>query len=366
MQYKRKISEQIYALVILLSIISCVAIYFAQQTGQYENNFVLQQILFFIVGLGICFLISKSNITFVRKHVFWFYGGAIILLLGIVLKVPFTQEVNGATRWYRLAGFSLQPSELVKGIFVFVMAHFAAKYEKNPVKQFFVLASLGLPVLLLLYKQPDLGTTIVYFVTAFTILLVANKSWKWIVGITTTAVLSVSFFLFLLLNHMEWLEMLGFKKYQFARIFTWLDPASDPDGAYQVNLSLRAIGSGMLTGRNGNVYIPESHTDMIFSSIGNQFGFIGVSCLLIVFILFIKVLIEAGLTMKKSFSTYLFAGFAMCFAFNIFENIAMSIGLMPLTGIPLPFISYGGSSILGNMICTGIMLAVIRSDSELE
>lgn len=362
----RKESEKIISLVVLLSIMSCIAIYFAQQTGQYEKNFVFQQVIFLIFGFGLCYLVSKSPIDFIRKHIFWFYGAAVVLLLGIVLKVPFTQEVNGATRWYRFAGFSLQPSEVIKGVFVLAMAHFAAKYEKTPVKQLLVMGGLALPILLLLYKQPDLGTTIVYFVTMLTIMLIANRSWKLIAGIISAAVLSVSLFLFLLLNHMEWLEMFGFKRYQFARIFTWLDPASDPNGAYQVNLSMKAIGSGMLSGRNGSVYIPESHTDMIFSTIGNQFGFIGVSILLIVFILFIKELIEAGLNMKKSFSMYLFAGFAMCFAFNIFENIAMSIGLMPLTGIPLPFISYGGSSVFGNMICIGIMLAVIRYDAQLE
>lgn len=366
MRYNKKMSEQICIFVVLLGIMSCIAIYFAQQTGQYQNNFVLQQILFFVVGFGVCFLIAKSNMAFIRKHIIWFYSAAVLLLLGIVLNVPFAQEVNGATRWYRLGGFSLQPSELVKGIFILVLAHFAAKYEKKPIKQLLIVGGLACPILLLLYKQPDLGTTIVYLVTMLTILLIANKSWKLIASLILAGILSVSGFLFLLLNHMEWLEAIGFKKYQFARIFTWLDPASDPNGAYQVNLSLKAVGSGLLTGRNGNMYIPESHTDMIFSAIAHQFGFIGVSLLLIVFIFFIKILIETALNMKKSFSSILFAGFAMCFAFNIFENIAMSIGLMPLTGIPLPFISYGGSSILGNMICIGIMLAVIRYDHEIE
>ncbi|WP_163655659.1 FtsW/RodA/SpoVE family cell cycle protein [Listeria sp. PSOL-1] len=355
--------KSLVAMIILFSLISCSAIWLAQQTNQYDTDFLKIQIIFLMMGSVICLLISRVSIEFWRKHIIWIYVLMLILLVGIIIPNPLVPDINGAKRWYRILGFSLQPSEIIKSFFILVLAHFAANKHVNLKRQQFILTVLIIPVLLLLFKQPDLGTTIVYFVTAFAIVLLAMKSVKWILGICSLLAVSFSVFMYLVIYHVEWLEKIGLHKYQFARIYTWLDPASDPNGAYQVNLSLQAIGSGQLTGYGGKqLYIPESHTDMIFSAIANHFGFIGVSILLLIFILFIQRLIMVSLQMKNMFSSYVFAGFAVLYAFNIFENIAMSVELMPLTGIPLPFLSYGGSSVLGNFIALGIMLAVIRDD----
>ncbi|MBC2177569.1 FtsW/RodA/SpoVE family cell cycle protein [Listeria booriae] len=365
MTQQKKFSETLVVLVCLLSIMSCVAIFMAQQTNQYDANFFRMQLMYILVGFTVCYLISKINIAFVRDHIIWLYIAILILLVGILIPNPFVEAVNGATRWYQLAGFSLQPSEITKSAFIIVLAHFAVKYEQNLWKQLAVFWSLAVVVLLFIMKQPDLGTTIVYFISAFTISILAIKSTKAIIAIILSFIVTISAGLYLVIYNVAILEKLGFHSYQFTRVYTWLDPASDPNAFYQIDRSLKAIGSGTMFGSNGtSVYIPESHTDMIFSTIANQFGFIGVSILLIIFMLFIHQIIVTALSMKSKFSTYVLAGFAMMFAFNIFENIAMTIGMMPLTGIPLPFISYGGSSILGNMIALGTMLAVIKSDAK--
>ncbi|WP_036065531.1 FtsW/RodA/SpoVE family cell cycle protein [Listeria grandensis] len=363
MQTNNRLRESLVVIICILSIISCLAIFMAQQTNQYNTNFFRMQVVYIIIGFGTVFLLSKLNMTFVRANILWVYLAMVILLVGILIPNPLVSTINGATRWYQFPGISLQPSEVAKSMFIIVIAHFAAKYERVIWKQLLITWSLVAVILLLIMRQPDLGTTIVYFVSAFTISILALKSTKLIITILASLVVAVSGGLYLVVYHVTLLEKIGFKSYQFRRIHTWLDPASDPNSFYQVDRSLKAIGSGTMSGNNSSsVYIPESHTDMIFSTIANQFGFIGASLLLILFMLFIHQLIIAALHMKNSFSTYVIAGFAMMFAFNIFENIAMTIGLMPLTGIPLPFISYGGSSTLGNMIALGTILAVIKND----
>ncbi|RDX02187.1 FtsW/RodA/SpoVE family cell cycle protein [Listeria kieliensis] len=347
-------------LLFFLSIASCIAIYFAEQTGQYSTNFLFQQILFLAISSVVCFVLSKWPLQSIRKWLWLIYPIFILLLIGL----QFTTETNGARRWYKLLGFSFQPTEILKSFFILALAAVAVRYEKKPAKQILALTLTAVPILFLIFREPDLGSTIVYFVTFFAILLIANASRKWIFTLLLSAFTVFSAIFYVVFYHLEWLRVVGLEPYQFARILSWIDPSSDPSASYQVNLSLVAVGSGGMSGRSGQIYIPESHTDMIFSTIANQFGFIGASLLLFLFLLFIQVLIRFALDAKTRFSVYIYTGFAVYFAFNIFENIAMTIGLMPLTGIPLPFISYGGSSVLGNFIAIGILLAVSRYEKE--
>ncbi|EUJ19867.1 FtsW/RodA/SpoVE family cell cycle protein [Listeria aquatica] len=347
-------------LLFFLSVTSCVAIYFAEQTSQYTTNFLLQQILFFAVSSLVCFVLSKWKLPSIRKWLWLIYLLFILLLLGL----RFTTETNGARRWYKLLGFSFQPTEILKSFFILALAAVAVRYEKKPAKQILALIVTAVPILFFIFREPDLGSAIVYFVTFFAILLIANASRKWIFALLLSAFTIFSAIFYVIFYHLEWLQLVGIEPYQFARILSWIDPSSDPSASYQVGLSMIAVGSGGIIGRSSQIYIPESHTDMIFSTIANQFGFIGVSVLLFIFLLLIQVLIRLALDAKNSFSVYAYTGFAVYFAFNIFENIAMTIGLMPLTGIPLPFISYGGSSVLGNFIAIGILLAISRYEKE--
>jgi rod shape determining protein RodA len=155
---------------------------------------------------------------------------------------------------------------------------------------------------------------------------------------------------------------LGFQSYQFARIDTWLHPATDTSGdGYQTYQSLKAIGSGQLTG-NGwgalKVYVPVRESDMIFSVIGESFGFIGGALLIALYFGLIYLLVRATFRAQSAFYAYIATGVVMLVLFHVFENIGMSIGLLPLTGIPLPFISQGGSSLIGNLIGVGLVLSI--------
>lgn len=362
----QKIKQNLIMLTVLLALISCYIISLAEKSNQYSANFMLMQIVFLVIGAVVCIAFSKCSIAFIRRNIWYFYGGVLLFLLILLIPNPLAPVLNGARRWYRFAGFSLQPSEIFKSFFILLLAHIAIKYEKQSWKQKGIMLLAGIPILLLIFKQPDLGTTIVYGITAFVILLFTIKSATWIIGLIIGMLSSVFLFGYVLLKHVVWLEKVGLHPYQFRRIYAWLDPENNPNDAYQVNLSLKSIGSGTLSGNHASgttMYIPESHTDMVFSTIGNQFGFIGVSLLLCIFMLFLLQIVSAAMQMKRPFSMLVLTGFATMYAFNIFENIAMVIGLMPLTGIPLPFISYGGSSVLGNMIALGIMFAVINEDS---
>jgi rod shape determining protein RodA len=157
-------------------------------------------------------------------------------------------------------------------------------------------------------------------------------------------------------------KYLGVKQYQFGRIYAWLNPEGykSAEGYHLLN-SLKAIGSGQIFGKgvgHGQVYIPENHTDFIFSVIGEQFGFIGTSIVISLFFLLIYHIIKVSIETTEPFNSYLCTGVISLFVFHVFQNVGMTIGLLPITGIPLPFISYGGSSLIGSMMAIGLIFSI--------
>lgn len=157
-------------------------------------------------------------------------------------------------------------------------------------------------------------------------------------------------------------KYLGVKQYQFGRIYSWLDPYNyQSSEGYQLTKSMLAIGSGQTIGKglaNRDVYLPESQTDFIFSVIGEEFGFIGASVLISLFFLLIYHITKVGMETKNKFYTYICVGIISMITFHVFQNIGMTIGVLPITGIPLPFISYGGSSLMGNMLGIGLIFSI--------
>ena len=172
----------------------------------------------------------------------------------------------------------------------------------------------------------------------------------------------VAVVMYLAIWQRPWMEKMGVDPYQFKRIDSWLDPQSySQDAGMQLLRSLLAIGSGQTAGKgfgNREVYMPESHSDFIFSTIGEEFGFIGGSIVIILFFILIFQLTRTGLETKNQFYSYLCTGVIAMMSFHAFQNIGMTIQLLPITGIPLPFISYGGSSLLSNMIAMGMILSI--------
>lgn len=368
-QQRSKIDYTIVFVLILLMIISAVAIYSAPLPAHFKTaNFHIKQIMWYAVGaLGI---VAVMIIDYDRlRHVTWYiYGIGVALLLGLSLGVPGTVTRKGATSWYNIPGFGeFQPSELMKLFLIITLSHIIAKHnETYPIRTIredlllvgkIALASL-LPLALIL-KQPDLGTTLVLVAIIFTLILVSGVNWKIIVTMVLSAVLFIAVLTYI---YFVFPQFFPLEKYQLNRIISWFDPYEyEGTIGFQLVKSLQAVGSGGLYGRGyeaGIVGLPEAHTDFIFGVIAEEFGFIGASFVISLFFILIYRMIHIAIESNDPFGSYLSAGIVGMITFQIFENIGMGVQLLPITGIPLPFLSYGGSSLLTSMLAIGLVLNV--------
>ena len=216
---------------------------------------------------------------------------------------------------------------------------------------------------LILVIQQDLGTSLVFIAILIGMIFISGISWKILVPIFASGALLISVIFYFVLVKPDLLEKyIGVKQYQFDRIYSWLDPYNNQSTTgYQLTRALLAIGSGETSGKgygHRDVYLPESHTDFIFTTVGEEFGFIGASVLISIFFLLIYHITKVGMETKNEYYTYLCVGVISMITFHVFQNIGMTIGLLPITGIPLPFISYGGSSLMANMLALGLIFSI--------
>ncbi|UQD53240.1 rod shape-determining protein RodA [Bacillus methanolicus] len=361
------------SILLLLFLASCVAIYSAQMTGQYHENFLLKQILWYIVGCGIIAAVITLDSDQLKK-ISWYAYGFGLFLLGFLIVAPssIAPVINGAKSWFKVPGMgSLQPSEFVKVFIILTLARVIEEHHqkyrlKTTQTDFMLFIKIGIVTmvpLMLVMQQPDLGTSLVFIAIMLGMIFISGISWKILVPIFGTVVSLIGIIFYFVLWKPDILEKyLGVKQYQFGRIYSWIDPYNYQSTAgYQLTKSLLAIGSGQTTGKGfgtRDVYLPESHTDFIFSIIGEEFGFIGASVLVSLFFLLIYQITKIGMETKNPFYTYVCVGVISMITFHVFQNIGMTIGLLPITGIPLPFISYGGSSLMGNMLAVGLIFSI--------
>jgi rod shape determining protein RodA len=377
MSSNQKVSPRLdYGLVLILFLLflaSCAAIYSAQAAGQYGENFLLKQVVWYMVGIGIIAAVISLDSDQLKK-ISWYTYGIGLAMLAILMVAPssIAPYINGAKSWYKVPGMgSLQPSEFVKVFLILTLARVITDHhQKNPVKtnqtDLWLLLKIGavtMAPLILVMQQPDLGTSLVFIAIMFGMIFISGISWKLLVPIFGTGAAIVAGIFYLVLAKPEFLEKtLGVKEYQFGRIYSWLDPYNyQSTTGFQLTRSLLAIGSGETAGkgyRNREVYLPESHTDFIFSVVGEEFGFIGASVLVSLFFLLIYHITKVGMETKNDFYTYVCVGVISMITFHVFQNIGMTIGLLPITGIPLPFVSYGGSSLMGNMLAIGLIFSI--------
>ncbi|HEY4549145.1 MAG TPA: FtsW/RodA/SpoVE family cell cycle protein [Bacillus sp. (in: firmicutes)] len=359
-------------LLFLFFLVSCIAIYSGQASNQYEGtNFLIQQIFWYVVGAIIIAVIMHFDSDQLRKLSWFLYGFGILLLLILAISpvTSFTPRINGAQSWFQLPIGSIQPSEFMKvflimGLSITIYRH-NEKYLNNTIKtDFILLFKIGLVTALpisLVMMQPDLGTSLVMIAIMTGLIFISGISWKIILSLYGTGATLASIIFYFVIWAPEVLEKyLGVKPYQFDRIYAWLDPENNAAG-YHLSNSLKAIGSGLLSGKGfgeRKVYIPESHTDFIFSVIGEEYGFIGSSIVIGLFFLLIYHLTKTALETVDPFNTYLCVGVISMITFHVFQNIGMTIQVLPITGIPLPFISYGGSSLMGNMLAMGLIYSI--------
>ncbi|MBD1381326.1 rod shape-determining protein RodA [Metabacillus arenae] len=365
---------QLAFLLFLLFCASMVAIYAAQSTsGQYEGgNYLIRQIVWYIVG-GIIVAIVMYFDSEQLQRVTWYLYGFGLFLLGLLVILPesIVPTINGARSWFQIPGLSLQPSEFVKVFVILALSqiittHHQKYLNKSLQTDFILLVKMGITAvvpIMFIMKQPDLGTSLVILAILAGMTFVSGISWKIITFISLSITLVGTTVLYLVIQAPEFLnEYLGIKQYQLGRIYSWLNPEVYKSGeGYHLLNSLKAIGSGQVFGKGlgtGDVYIPENHTDFIFSVIGEQFGFIGTSIVLSIFFLLVYHLVKVAMETTESFNSYLCAGVISMIVFHVFQNAGMTIGLLPITGIPLPFISYGGSSMMGSMFAIGLIFGI--------
>lgn len=318
------------------------------------------------MALGVCVMVFVSLIDyhFILKFYWILYGLNIILLLMVRYL---GENVKGATRWIKLAGIQIQPSELTKIILILFFAKYIMKHEENLNKPLVLIKAIvlfAMPVFLVL-KQPDLSTSITLAAVFAAMIFIGGLSYKYIAGILAVCIPVVAGLMILILQPDQNI-LHGF---QYNRIMAWIQPEKYADStAYQQNNSIMAIGSGRLNGKglnnnvvgsvkNGN-FISEIQTDFIFAIAGEETGFIG--CCFIIGLLLIIILqfIMTARTAKDLAGVVIAAGMAALIAFQSFFNIGVSTGVLPNTGLPLPFVSYGLSSMVSLYIGVGLVLNV--------
>ena len=351
----KNIEWSIGIVAIILCIIGLVALFSATQESEYDEFnkqciwlgvSIIAMIIFTIIDYET--LIKISPIT---------YGGIVILLIAVL----FTTSVNGARSWFNIGFFSFQPGEFAKIFVILFLAYAITKIQQrnkkdinNPLKLLIILAIIAVPVLLII-KQPDYGTATAFMVAFALMLIAAGIDKKYIIITAMIIIISIPLlYNFVLPEHAK------------KRIDIFLNPESDPRGSgYNIIQSKLAIGAGEFTGMGllkGNQtqlgFLYPKTTDFIFAVIGEEMGFIVSGIVIVLYIFLITKCLYVAKTAKDESGTLIASGITGVFLFHIVENIGMVMGLLPITGVPLPFISYGGSSLITNFICIGILLNI--------
>lgn len=379
---KRSLDSRVdYSLILpvfCLLVIGVVAIYIAVSHDYPHNIWPIlgQQLAWIVLGIIISFVVMFFNTKFLWQATPYLYAlGLVLMVLPLVFYNPSLVAATGAKNWVSIGGVTLfQPSEFMKISYILILARvivqFTQKHKESertiPLDFLLILWMIifTLPVLGLLALQSDLGTALVFVAIFAGLVLLSGVSWKIIIPIFVTAVSGIAGFLaiFITKDGRAFIHQIGMPTYQINRILAWLNPFDYAQTTtYQQAQGQIAIGSGGLFGQGFNVsnlLIPVRESDMIFTVIAEDFGFIGSVLVITLYLLLIYRMLKITLKSNNQFYTYISTGFIMMLLFHIFENIGAVTGLLPLTGIPLPFISQGGSAIISNLIGVGLLLSM--------
>lgn len=362
MSKKIKTFDIILPLIPILLLVVSVAVIYSLVFGSNESGLALKQGISAIIGLTIMTIISFFDYRFFRGTSWVFYIVTILLLVYVDF---FGFAAGGAMRWINLGFFQLQPSELAKvSLILFLASFYSSRIGKIRWKDIFIAVSIFLPTLLLVLKEPDLGTGLV-LCFIFIVLLYAAKPNK-----VQTIVITLGILVFSLILVLSSLKVSPFTNlmhdYQRNRILTFIDPNIDPHGrGYNVRQAQIAAGSGGVFGKglgHGSQsqlqYLPKPQTDFIFSGIAESFGFIGTMVYLSLFVFLIVRIINIGSLAKDNYGMLISFGAAGMLFFQVMINVGMNLGLAPVTGIPLPFASYGGSALVAYLFLIGLVESI--------
>jgi rod shape determining protein RodA len=323
--------------------------------------YLVRQSVYVVFGAIALAFAAALNPDVYRRFGRVLYGAMLFLLL-VVLVLG--DDVRGSKRWIEFGTFNFQPSELGKVLFVLFLAGFLADRARRIGEWKTTLAAIGLslPPMLLVFKEPDFGTALIYAAAVGAILLLACVPWSHLAALAATVGIVLTGVVWLL--PAAGIDVL--QPYQVDRLIGFLDPDVDPSGTtYNVNQSITAVGSGGLDGRgvsgatqtNLN-YLPEHKTDFVFSALAEQRGFLGASVLLLLYALIAWRGIKVIALARNLFSAMVAGSIVAMFLFQVFVNVGMTIGIAPITGIPLPFVSFGGSSLITMMFMVGLLEAI--------
>ena len=324
------------------------------------NNYVERQLLFVAVGVSSIFIFLKFDYSALKNYSSKLYIVALILLVAVLI---FGVKRGGAKGWFALpGGMTLQPAEFCKILLILSYAQFLSvrRENLNTIQELIPCFLFMVPPVLLLLIQPDLGSALVYIFIMIGMLFMAGANRKILFGLFGGGTIALILYLIGVWKFDIWCPL---EKYQLNRFLVLFDPSLDPQGAgYNVIQSKIAIGNGGLTGeglymgsQSTGAFLPEQWTDFIFAVLAEELGFIGAGTLLILYAFLLYRGLHAAMMSKDLYGTLVAAGIVSMYLFHILENAGMTMGLMPVTGIPLPFVSYGGSSTLTNLVGIAIL-----------
>lgn len=353
--FLKKIDWLYVAPIIILLSLSLAELYsISLGQGGANQEFFQKQVIFVVFGLVIFFFLALTDFHHFYSYSNYLYLGSVIVLLAVLF---FGQTINGTKGWFGLFGFGLQPVEVVKVVLIICLAHYFSKTSiiSQPLKHLTITGVFSFFLIFLVMLQPDLGSAALLFIIWLIFLSAVDIPKKYLFSIA--AILLVIFAL-------AW--QFTFKDYQRERLMTYFKPSAS-SGNYNVKQAIIAVGAGGLFGRGLGFgsqsqlkFLPESNTDFIFAVIAEELGFLGVLVILACFaLLFFKLFSSLARSRNYFGSLVVVAGAGLIFI-EMFINIGMNMGILPVIGIPLPFVSYGGSSLISHLALAGVMHSVTQ------
>lgn len=371
MKSKNYYDFYLLAIIIMLMIISIISIYSAQKILPYNSNFAMQQAIWYVIGFIITSIIYYFDFEQIKKISPYLYiFGILLLIILFIAPSSIAPNIKGTKAWFVLPKIgSLQPAEFMKVFLIIFLAKISVDHNNKTINKttktdlILVLKILGITSIPLLFilLQPDAGTAMVIITIMFGIIVASGVNWKILISFFSIVLLGIGTLIIIYIYTPNTL-LLFLSQYQLDRIHSWLYPFQFRQGiGYQLTQSILAIGSGTTYGKGffkSQVDVPESHSDFIFSVIAEEYGFLGASLVISLYFLLIYRIVVIVLVNKGEYESIIASGVIAMLTFHIFENVGMVTGLVPITGIPLPLLSYGGSSILGTLLALTLILNI--------
>ncbi len=355
--------------VLVLFSLFCIASATHVNLGESSSN-VIKHGVFFLIGFGLMLVAANVDYEYFSQfHIPIYIVNTLLLVAVLLIGV----DNKGATRWIAIGPLTIQPSEFAKVVLIFCLAKVITlrHRELNSLKTLLLLSLMLIIPLVLIQKQPALSASLVLVAIFCIELFIAGLDWRFIRTVLLIVLPIIGLILIdVSLENPVFTDKI-FQPHQFNRILSFVDPSRDANLYYQTEKSISAIGSGQLTGKglfhgtlNQLSYLPEPHNDFIFSVIGEEFGFLGCIFVLAILLFIVFRCIVVATSARDTFSQLVAVGIAGMFAFQTFVNAGVATGILPNTGMSLPFISYGGSSMWTNMVAIGLILNIRKKETK--